>query len=104
MIVKTFDQKIDDFITSLDKPTYAKVSRTIILLRTFGNELRMPYSKSLGDSLFELRAKGQQEIRIFYTFHQNQAVLLHGFNKKTQKTPKRELEAAFNKLNTLTNA
>ena len=98
MIVKTFDVKVEDFITSLDKPTYAKASRTIILLRTFGNELRMPYSKSLGGNLFELRARGQREIRIFYTFHAGEAILLHAFIKKTQNTPLREIESARAKL------
>lgn len=102
MTVKTFDQKVENFITSLDKPSYAKVSRTIILLRTFGNGLRMPYSKSLGNNLFELRTRGQQEIRIFYAFHNHQAVLLHAFVKKTQNTPPKELETAKAKLKTLT--
>ena len=102
MNVKTFDQKVEDLITSLDKPVYAKVSRTIILLRTFGNALRMPYSKSLGSNLFELRARGQQEIRIFYTFYDNEAILLHAFIKKTQNTPLRELETAKAKLKALT--
>lgn len=102
MIVKTFDIKVEDFITSLDKPTYAKVSRTIVLLRTFGNELRIPYSKSLGSNLFELRARGQQEIRIFYTFYADKAILLHAFIKKTQNTPLREIETAKTKLKTLT--
>lgn len=102
MVVKTFDQKVENFITHLDKPVYAKVSRTIILLRTFGNKLRMPYSKSLGNNLFELRARGQQEVRILYTFYDDEAVLLHAFIKKTQNTPLRELETAKAKLKTLT--
>ncbi|MDP2585681.1 MAG: type II toxin-antitoxin system RelE/ParE family toxin, partial [Candidatus Levybacteria bacterium] len=80
----------------------AKVSRTIILLRTFGNRLRMPYSKSLGNNLFELRVRGQREIRIFYTFYNGEAILLHAFIKKTQNTPFREIESAKIKLKALT--
>jgi phage-related protein len=103
MIVKTFDVKIDSFIKSLKKPTGTKVARHIDLLVRFGNQLRMPYSKSLGDDLFELRIRGQQEIRILYAFKNGIAILLHCFIKKTQKTPKREIEIALAKLNILTN-
>lgn len=102
MIIKTFDDTVDDFIIRLEKPTGTKVGRHIDLLEQFGNQLRMPYSKSLGNHLFELRIKGQQEVRIFYTFHENKAVLLHGFIKKTQKTPAREIETAIAKVKTLT--
>jgi len=64
----------------------------------------MPYSKKLSSQLFELRIRGSQEVRIFYTFHQDQAILFHCFIKKTQKTPKRELETTLVKLNNLTTA
>ena len=102
MIVKTFDQKVDDFIKDLEYSTGNKVGRHIDLLKQFGNQLRMPYSKSLGSNLFELRIRGQQEIRIFYTFYDDTAILLHGFVKKTQKTPTKEIETATNKSKTLT--
>lgn len=102
MIVKTFDQDLENFIDSLERNTYSKTLRTIDLLRKFEHQLRMPYSKALGGNLFELRTKGQQETRIFYTFHQNQAILLHGFIKKTQKTPSREIKTALAKLKVLT--
>lgn len=102
MNVKTFDKKVDDFIKNLEYSTGTKVGRHIELLKQFGNQLRMPYSKSLGNNLLELRIRGQREIRIFYSFYNNQAILLHGFIKKTQKTPNREIEIATSKLKALT--
>jgi len=102
MIVKIIDQDLKDFINSLERSAYSKTLRTIDLLKKFEYQLRMPYSKSLGGNLFELRIKGQQETRIFYTFNKNQAVLLHGFIKKTQKTPSREFKIALAKLRVLT--
>lgn len=104
MNVKTFDRKVDKFIKSFEYSTGTKIARHIDLLSRFGNQLRMPYSKSLGDNLLELRIRGQQDVRIFYTFYQNQAVLLHGFIKKTQKTPNREIKVAADKLKGLTKA
>lgn len=102
MIIETIDQKFDDFIRGLETPTRTKVGRMIDLLEQSGSLLGMPYSKSLGNNLFELRTRGQQEIRIFYTFYNNRAWLLHGFIKKTQKTPRREIAIAEVKLQALT--
>ena len=102
MKVKSFDEKVDDFIENLQKPVDARADRMIDLLKQFGTDVGMPYSKSLGNKLFELRIRGQQEVRIFYTFYQGEAVLLHGFIKKTQKTPLREIETAKKKIKALT--
>lgn len=96
-----FDKKIEIFVTKLEKPTIAKVLRTIDLLERFGNHLGMPHSKNINRNLFELRIRGQQEIRLIYTFHRNKAIILHGFLKKSQKTPKKELVIARQKLSTL---
>lgn len=85
-----------DFIVSLDKKMRAKMSDMIVLLRDNGNELREPYSKSLGDGIFELRAKVGSDIsRVLYFFYIGKRIVLtNGFIKKSQKTPSRELEKA----------
>lgn len=51
------DCPIKTFLDSIDVKMRAKVMRLILLLEQNGNELREPYSKSLGDGIFELRAK-----------------------------------------------
>lgn len=96
------DSQVEKFIQSLEKPAIAKVLRTIDLLETFGHKLTLPHSKKVTKKLFELRIRGQQEVRIFYAFHNEAAYLLHGFIKKSQKIPQRELAAAIFKLNRLT--
>lgn len=101
MKVKLFDSALERFIRSLGKPTIAKVLRTIDLLEIFGPKLGMPHSRKISGELFELRARGVQEIRIFYVFHKNQVVLLHGFIKKGRKIPIREITTASNKLKRL---
>ena len=70
--------------------------RSIQALQEMGTALRMPLSESLGDGIFELRAKvGTNISRVMYFFViGNRAVLTHGFIKKTQKTPPRELQRA----------
>lgn len=103
MEILFFDEDTEIFVTKLEKTTIAKVLRTIDLLERFGHQLGMPHSKNIDSSLFELRMRGQQEIRLIYTFHNNQAVILHGFVKKSQKIPQKEIAVAQRKLLTLDN-
>ncbi len=98
-----FNISVEKFVQSLEKSTIAKVLRTIDLLKEFGPKLGMPHSKKVKKNLFELRIRGAQEVRIFYAFHKNSAVLLHGFIKKSQKISKRELLTALQRLRGLTN-
>jgi phage-related protein len=86
---------IDEYINALDGKTYVKLERLFELLTTHGPDIGMPYSKSLGKGLFELRLRGRQETRLFYVFIQQQRiVVLHAFAKRTQKTPDQELALA----------
>ena len=74
----------------------ASYSRLTELLEEFGLDLRMPHSRAMGGGLFELRPKGREGIaRVFYcTQVGRKIIVLHSFIKKTNETPKRELEIA----------
>ena len=89
-------QPAKEFILSVDKKMQAKVLRTIELLLDYGPLPREPFSKSLDDGLFELRAQQGNDItRVLYFFRQGSKVILtNGFIKKTQKTPDSVLELA----------
>ena len=65
-------------------------------MEEYGSELREPYSKYLEDGIFELRGKvGNNISRVMYFFYVgNRIILTNGFIKKTQKTPRKELELA----------
>ena len=56
--------------------------------------LREPYSKNLDDGIFELRCKFASDItRVLYFFYYEEIIILtNGFVKKTQKTPKEEIQ------------
>lgn len=66
------------------------------VLQENGPSLREPYSKSLGDGIFELRAKVGSDIsRVLYFFFYNQQIILtNGFIKKSNKIPRNEIEKA----------
>ena len=67
-----------------------------IPLETFGNQLREPHSKPLGDGIYEISAKVASDItRVLYFFVVNKKIILtNGFVKKTQKTPDNEIALA----------
>jgi len=85
-----------DFIVELPPKMRAKMLRMVDMLETNGSELREPYSKHLDDGIFELRAQVGTDIsRVLYFFViGREAILTHGFIKKTQKTPPSEIERA----------
>lgn len=66
----------------------------------YGPDLGMPHTRAMGDGLFEVRAKGAEGIgRAFYcTMVGRRIVVLHGFIKKTDKTPAKELKIARDRL------
>ena len=63
----------------------------------FGWPLGMPVCRPLGGGIYEVRT-GLEQNRIarvlFYIDKKGRMVLLHGFIKKTQKTPDEDLEVA----------
>lgn len=87
---------VEEYLDSLNPKLLAKTIRTIDLLENNGTSLRAPYSKPIGNGVFELRTKQGSDItRIMYFFFiGNKAVLTNGFTKKTQRTPKSEIELA----------
>ena len=85
-----------DFLDTLDLKMQAKMVMEIQLLEDLETSLRMPYSEHLEDGIFELRAKVSTNIsRVMYFFYVgDKAILTNGFLKKSQKTPKAEIEKA----------
>ena len=65
----------------------------------FGWPVGMPLARKMGDGLWELRSTLSSGIaRTFFTVFDDQIVLLHGFVKKAQKTPPKELALAKRRL------
>ena len=89
-------EPVKDFLLSVDDKMRARFLRTIDLLAKNGTALRMPYSEHLVDGIFEIRAKSSSNIsRVLYFFVIGRKIVLtNGFVKKTQKTPKSEIDLA----------
>ena len=63
----------------------------------FGWPIGMPTVKSLGKDLWEIRSRisDKREARILFAVTKGHMILLHGFIKKTQKTPSGDMEMAI---------
>lgn len=85
-----------DFIFSLEPKMKAKMLDMLQVLEENGNTLREPFSKSLGNGIFELRCKFSSDItRVLYFFYdKGRIIVTNGFVKKTQKTPRKAIDLA----------
>lgn len=85
-----------EFMLSQDPKMKAKLFGLVNLLEQYGNQLREPYSKSLGDGIFEIRAKvGTDITRVLYFFYyEGRIILTNGFVKKMQEMPSSEIKKA----------
>lgn len=82
---------------------YVMLTRRMVAI---GPHLGEPHTKAFGDGLFELRLKGAEGIaRVFFcTLIGKRVVMLHSFIKKSDRTPKRELDVAYTRLKEIKHA
>jgi hypothetical protein len=87
---------VADFLNELDRPARAKVLALIQLLAEQGPALPFPYSSQVRGRIRELRTQyGRENLRILYFGASvREWVLLHGFTKRTPKTPERDIRIA----------
>lgn len=79
--VNYISDSILQYIQSLDNRTQLGCFKAICDLKNYGNELTMPISKNIGNEFFEPRIKEVSNIRIIYTFHNNESWILNAFKK-----------------------
>jgi phage-related protein len=91
---------VREFLRSLDRRTQARFDWSIEQLRMRNVQAREPLVRHLEDKIWELRRESDTNIyRLLYIFLSGRRILfLHGFQKKTQRTPRRELEIAKRRL------
>ncbi len=91
------DNPVREFLLSLEIRQQAKIRRILATITEYGLRPVIPHLRKLtGTPLWEIRILGQDNIRILYVTAQQEAILaLHGFIKKSQKTPEREINTAL---------
>lgn len=93
---------VKDFVDGLSPEGQAKYIFITRLLQEYGVLVKEPYVKQFTGhkKLFEIRIKDKTGIsRILYFTHTGKKlILLHGFTKKKNKTPEREIDTAKERM------
>jgi phage-related protein len=91
---------VREFLLGLDEKTQARLLQSFDWLKERNIHAREPLVKHIEGKLWKLREESNTNIyRVFYVFFAGKRiVLLHGFTKKTQKTPRGEIETALKYL------
>lgn len=90
------DEPVAEYLRGLPVKERVRVEACLFVLASTGR-LDMPHGRKMAGQkdLFEVRS-GRH--RILYAFHDDEVVLLHAFMKKSQETPKREIDLALRRL------
>ena len=94
---------VREWLKSLDK-TDRKIIGEDIKDVGFSWPIGMPLCRALGKGLWEVRSDLTQGriARVLFCVHEGRMVLLHGFVKKTQKTPDADLNLAMKRKKEIT--
>lgn len=94
------DAPVERFLLSLEPKTQRRFAWSIEQLRQRNLQAREPLVRHLEGTLWELREESQTNIyRLIYAFVSNRRILLlHGFQKKTRRTPPQDLALAGRRL------
>ncbi|WP_174483466.1 type II toxin-antitoxin system RelE/ParE family toxin [methanotrophic endosymbiont of Bathymodiolus puteoserpentis (Logatchev)] len=98
--ISFYNQKVETETLTFPKGILANFLHIAEMIEECGPALGLPYTKSLGKGLFEIRAKSTEGIgrSFFCTIKDKEVVILHSFIKKSQKTPNKEMEIARKRL------
>jgi len=93
-------EPVAEFLDSLPIKTRAKMVRLIDLLSKKGVLLKEPYTKKVKGKIREIIVNDKEgAVRVLYfSFTGKKFILLHGFIKKTNKTPKGDIETAEKRM------
>jgi phage-related protein len=96
-------EPVREFLKEQSKPDRMRLGEDLRKLQ-FGWPIGMPLVRKLHRDLWELRSSmpSKREIRLIFVSDGKQLILIHGFIKKTQKTPISELGVAEKRLKEMT--
>ncbi len=86
---------VREWLLGLDREDRRIIGEDIATVE-FGYPIGMPVCRSLGNGLYEVRSdiSDGKIARVIFVVKRGYMVLLHGFIKKTQKTPKQDVDMA----------
>lgn len=95
---ETGNEPVREWLKSLSHEEKKLIGEDIKIVQ-FGWPLGMPLVRKLCSGIWEVRIQLENKIsRVLFTVFENRIILLHGFIKKTQKTPKDDLDLAIRRM------
>ena len=94
-----FADYLEDLASKTDKNSRIRAGKIydyLDILRQFGTAAGAPYIKHINGNIWELRP--MRDRVLFAAWDGNSFIILHHFVKKTQKTPRREIDQAKRNL------
>ena len=97
------NEPVRDWLKGLSKQDRRSLGGAIKTVQ-FGWPLGMPVVRKLDQGLWEIRSRLDKRIaRVIFTVQDGMLILLHGFIKKSQKTPREDLDLARDRQASLEN-
>jgi len=95
-----YNKKVESAAMALPEGILANLLHIATLIEDFGPDIGMPYTRTLGSGLFEIRARGKEGIaRAMYCVRaRRELIVLNVFIKKSPKAPRRELDIARKRM------
>jgi len=95
-----YNDKVEVQTLNLPSGILANFLHIAEMIEELGPNLGKPYVGTLGAGLFEIRAKGKEGIgrSVYCTVKGREIIILHSFVKKSQKTPKKDLDLARKRM------
>jgi len=105
-VVEILDNRVQVELEELPDDTLARFRRIVELIQAYGLErVHEPHVKHLEGPLWEMRRKGRDGISraVYVTATGRRVVVVRVFVKKTQKTPRREIDLAMQRAKEVDN-
>jgi phage-related protein len=103
--VEFLDEGVMAALSAMPYDIRARFERIVALIESHGIErMREPYVKHLEGPIWEMRMKGKDGIAraAYVTAAGRRVVVVHVFAKKTQKTPRRDIDTALGRAKEVT--
>lgn len=83
----------------------AEIFKVFEMLSKYGIDLGLPFVRPIENKIYEVRAKDKSGIYrvLYFAYKEKTFVMLHGFQKKTQVTPRKEIDIAIKRMKDLKN-
>jgi phage-related protein len=96
-------EPVRNWLRELTSQDRQQVGKDLAMVQ-YGWPVGMPLCRALGKGLWEVRSSisGNKIARILFCFHEGKIGIVHGFIKKTQKTPPEDLALARKRMKEMT--